>query len=61
MWFSGIIKTRHASGQIFSIATEIAWIVSGAKSGFRLLKPPGKRLVSTGVNLKPEFLKSTEA
>ena len=61
MWFSGIIKTRLTSGQTFSIAIEMACIVSGAKSGFKLLNPPGKRFVSTGVNLKTEFLRSTEA
>jgi mRNA-degrading endonuclease toxin of MazEF toxin-antitoxin module len=31
---------------------------SGRKAGFRLLKPPGKRLVSTGASLKPELRRS---
>jgi len=29
--------------------------------GLRLLKPAGKRLVSTGASLKPALRKSTEA
>jgi hypothetical protein len=35
-----------------------AWTQSGRKAGFRLLKPPGKRLVSTGASLKPELRRS---
>ena len=49
-----------ASGQYFSIAAIAACTASGNISGAKLLKPPGKRLVSTGANLKPELRKSTE-
>jgi hypothetical protein len=33
---------------------------SGRKAWLRLLKPPGKRLVSTGASLKPALRRSTE-
>jgi hypothetical protein len=51
---------RRESGHIFCTADIAACTQSGMKSGLRLLKPPGKRLVSTGASLKPLFLRSTE-
>ncbi len=57
---SGISSRFLASGQIFSIAAIAACTASGSISGVRLLKPPGKRLVSTGASLKPALRRSTE-
>ena len=54
------MRTLFASGQTFSMATDDAWIASGEKSGFKLLKPPGNKFISTGASLKPEFLRSTD-
>ena len=53
--------TFFASGHIFSIATDEACIDNGRKVSQRLLNPAGKRFVSTGASLNPEFLRSTDA
>jgi hypothetical protein len=60
VWFSGISSRLRASGQIFSMAIIAACTHSGRKAWLRLLKPPGKRLVSTGASLKPALRRSTE-
>ena len=60
VWFSGTSSRFFASGQILAIAAVAACTASGMKAALRLLKPPGKRLVSTGASLKPELRRSTE-
>ena len=60
VWFSGIIKIFEILAEILSNACCIAAIYRNSKSLFRLLKPAGKRLVSTGEILKPEFLISID-
>jgi hypothetical protein len=60
VWFSGTSRKRRVSGQIFETADIAACTHSGMNSGFRLLKPPGKRFVSTGASLKPLLRRSTE-
>jgi len=58
---SGTIRTRVAVGQTRSSAVCMACTHRGRKAGLRLLKPAGKRFVSTGASLKPALRRSTEA